>query len=447
MKISRYTFILDSNERYYLYNSLSNALVEVDHETYSFLKEHEAGGMPVDESSIDKTLWQMLTEKRFLCETQEDELLFYKASVQSLREQRDFMHLTVVPTMDCCFRCFYCFEHTKNRKYMSEEVMDSIVQYVKSLPELKRMLLTWFGGEPLMAQPLISQFFRKLRASFDGDIQSDIITTGYHIDRNTVDLFRETGISSVQITLDGCKESHNKIKYTDGCSDVYSKTIENSKMLADALPDINIVFRVNITKENAGEYPEVFKTLFSIFEGKRISVCPAIVKNSVPPCDGNKDKGSDSIYFTNTEFTDYIIDLLYKFGIHTPFIRYPGNQLCECAIRDKMAMAFDPEGYAYKCWEKIGDTRYAIGKLDGKGNLSELNITELNRELYGADPLSSPVCTRCKYLPICNGGCPIDRIQNEFEGYTNELCAYYKGRIKEFMEAHIKLREAGYNNR
>lgn len=86
MKISRYTFILDSNGRYYLYNSLSNALVEVDHETYSFLKEHEAGGMPVDESSIDKTLWQMLTEKRFLCETQEDELLFYKASVQSLRE-------------------------------------------------------------------------------------------------------------------------------------------------------------------------------------------------------------------------------------------------------------------------------------------------------------------------------------------------------------------------
>ena len=59
MKISRYTFILDSNGRYYLYNSLSNALVEVDHETYSFLKEHEAGGMPVDESSIDKTLWQM----------------------------------------------------------------------------------------------------------------------------------------------------------------------------------------------------------------------------------------------------------------------------------------------------------------------------------------------------------------------------------------------------
>ena len=446
MTISRYTFILDSNGRYYLYNSLSNALVETDHETYSFLKEHETGGTPVDESFLDESLRQMLTEKRFLCETQEDELLFYKASVQSLREQRDFMHLTVVPTMDCCFRCFYCFEHTKSRKYMSEEVMDSIVEYVKNLSGLRRMLLTWFGGEPLMAQPLISRFYRKLRSSFTGDIQSDIITTGYHIDGDTVDLFRETGISSVQITLDGGRESHNRVKFTDGCNDVFSRTIENAGLLAEELPDINIVFRVNVTKKNAAEYPEVFRTLYSTFKGKNISVSPAIVRDRRPPCQGGMSK-DDSIYFSNDEFTDFIIGLLYKSGIHTPFIRYPGNQLCECAVRDKMAMAFDPEGYAYKCWEKIGDTRYAVGRLNGKGVLEDMNIRELNRELYGADPLSSPVCTKCKYLPICNGGCPIDRIQNEFEGYSNELCAYYKGRIKEFMEAHIKLREAGYNNR
>lgn len=446
MVISRYTFILDSSGRYYLYNSLSNALVEVDHETYSYLKKHDTEGTQVDESSIDETLWHMLTEKRFLCENQEDELLFYKAPVQSLREQRNFMHLTVAPTMDCCFRCFYCFEQTKSRKYMSEDVMDSIIEYVKNLSGLRRMLLTWFGGEPLMAQPHISQFYRKLRSSFSGDIQSDIITTGYHIDSNTVDLFRETRISSVQITLDGDRESHNRVKFTDGCSDVFTKTIENARMLAEKIPDINIVFRVNVTKNNAAEYPEVFRRLYSTFTGKNISVSPAVVKNVHHSSLSRRNPG-ESIYFSNDEFTDFIIDLLYKYGIHTPFIRYPGNQLCECAVRDKMSMAFDPEGFAYKCWEKIGDTRYAIGKLNAEGLLENLNIKEMNRELYGADPLSSPECTGCKYLPICNGGCPIDRIQNEFEGYNNELCSLYKGRIKEFMEAHIKLREAGCQNK
>lgn len=94
MVISSYTFILDSSGRYYPYNSLSNALVEVDHETYSYLKKHDTERTQVDESSIDETLWHMLTEKRFLRENQEDELLFYKAPVQSLREQRNFMHLT-----------------------------------------------------------------------------------------------------------------------------------------------------------------------------------------------------------------------------------------------------------------------------------------------------------------------------------------------------------------
>lgn len=40
MKISKYTFMFDENgQEYYVYNTLSNALMEIDKESYSLLFE------------------------------------------------------------------------------------------------------------------------------------------------------------------------------------------------------------------------------------------------------------------------------------------------------------------------------------------------------------------------------------------------------------------------
>ena len=223
-------------------------------------------------------------------------------------------------------------------------------------------------------------------------------------------------------------------------------SVENTvgRTYDDWLPavDITISFRVNITRKNADEYPELYKYLYSVFRDKRISISPAIVKDN-----GGSNENGKGIFYGNRSFAQYILDLFNRHGIHTPFIRYPGDQLCECAVRDKMAMAFDPEGYAYKCWGKIRDRKYAIGRLTADGILTNVNTRELNRELYGADPLDSPVCTKCAYRPICNGGCPMERIQNEFEGYHNDTCTFYKGRMKDFLAAHIMMKENGFPNR
>lgn len=39
MKVSRYTFFLDMNDGKYLYNTLSNSLIEVDESVFSLRKE------------------------------------------------------------------------------------------------------------------------------------------------------------------------------------------------------------------------------------------------------------------------------------------------------------------------------------------------------------------------------------------------------------------------
>ena len=74
---------------------------------------------------------------------------------------------------------------------MTPEVMDRITKYVMSCPDLKNIKITWFGGEPLMAVPQIEEFYDKFSAVWEKPINSNIITTGYHINEEAVRVMKK----------------------------------------------------------------------------------------------------------------------------------------------------------------------------------------------------------------------------------------------------------------
>lgn len=439
MKISKYTFMFDENgQEYYVYNTLSNALMEIDKESYSLLFESR-NTQKLSTADFDEDLWEALCINNIISDNDTDDYLKYKASITNIRKQRTGMHLTLAPTMDCCFRCHYCFEKYKEKKYMTPEIMDQIIKYVTSYPELKNIKITWFGGEPLMAVPQIEEFYDKFRDIWQEPFISNIITTGYHIDKESIRVMQKVGISSVQITLDGMKETHNKVKHLPSGEDVFERILSNIELLNDSAPEINITIRVNLTLENKEEYIPLHKLCLTRFYGRsNITISPAFVLDRGT---GDICRSNNNIFFGHIERSKFIFNLA-KNGINSVFVRYPEPFFNECAIRNEMAIAFDPEGYAYKCWEVIGNKEYAIGKLNDDGILTDINQTILNRQLYGADTFDDPICSQCKYLPICNGGCPIQRIENKFEGGHNDCCSHYKGFMPDFLKIHIARKKA-----
>ena len=62
------------------------------------------------------------------------------------------------------------------------------------------------------------------------------------------------------------------------------------------------------------------------------------------------------------------------------------------------------------------------------------------------DPLEDANCVKCKYLPICGGGCPIQRIQNKFENGANNPCIYYKGYMLDFLKFYIERNKQNFSN-
>ena len=439
MKISKYTFMFDENgQEYYVYNTSSNALMEIDKESYSLLFESR-NTQKLSTADFDEDLWEALCINNIISDNDTDDYLKYKASITNIRKQRTGMHLTLAPTMDCCFRCHYCFEKYKEKKYMTPEIMDQIIKYVTSYPELKNIKITWFGGEPLMAVPQIEEFYDKFRDIWQEPFISNIITTGYHIDKESIRVMQKVGISSVQITLDGMKETHNKVKHLPSGEDVFERILSNIELLNDSAPEINITIRVNLTLENKEEYIPLHKLCLTRFYGRsNITISPAFVLDRGT---GDICRSNNNIFFGHIERSKFILNLA-KNGINSVFVRYPEPFFNECAIRNEMAIAFDPEGYAYKCWEVIGNKEYAIGKLNDDGILTDINQTILNRQLYGADTFDDPICSQCKYLPICNGGCPIQRIENKFEGGHNDCCSHYKGFMPDFLKIHIARKKA-----
>ncbi|MDR3047009.1 MAG: SPASM domain-containing protein [Bacteroidales bacterium] len=442
MRISKYTFLFTFKNEYYIYNTLSNAMLRIDNDTYSILVECQKNKVEIEREKCDTEFYNLLEDKRFICENEKDEFLVYKSILAAQRNGTSHAHITIAPTMDCNFRCHYCFEK-KTQTYMSSEIIDSILKYISRQKELTSIMLTWFGGEPLMAIDKIKEFYDKfIKNCGNREFNSDIITTAYYITPEVIEILKYVKIRAMQITLDGLKDSHNKIKITEGCDDVFSKIIQNIDLLVEKAPEIHITIRVNLTKENINEYVELYRFLTNRYDGKNIGIAPAFVNNR--GVDADKDS---PIYFSNKECANYILNLFYQAGIHSPFLTYPARFFEECAIRSQTSIAFDPEGYAYKCWEIIGNKKYAIGKLDEEGDIVDVNLTMLNRMRYGADALDDKTCSKCAYLPICSGGCPIHRIQNEFEGQKNDCCTFCKGYLPHFMRAHLMLKKAGFENK
>lgn len=440
IKVSRYTFFVEFDNRKFFYNTLSNALNEVDEELFNCLKELKENHIG-EEITLDDELVEDLIKNKYLTENDEDDFLIIKSVIQSIRAEKHGLILTIAPTMDCCFDCHYCFERTKSPVYMSENTMRGIAKFVSSLEGIKLTKITWFGGEPLMAVPQMEKLYRKLKRGLKGvPFQSSIITSGFHLNEPNIRALQRMKVTQMQITLDGMKDSHNKIKFTSECDDAFSRVLENIDLTTTLAPEIHIVIRTNLTKTNAHEYEALQNLVFERFGGRNVAIAPAFVMDRDES--GRADRGN---LFSHSEYPNYILGLSNS-GIDSPQVRYPSRHLTECAIRNPLSLSFGPDGAVYKCWEHIGNPEFIVGKINKDGNMSITDRTLFNRQMYGADPLEDKQCRECPYLPLCLGGCPIQRIQNKFYGAHNNHCTYYKGHIHEFIAEHIRKKEAGIQN-
>lgn len=426
MIYSRYNFLW-RNERfgYMIYNSLTNCFAHIEKVIFEMLSSIKPGE-EINLAGIDKETLDTMIASKILVESDDDELLGLKLKKYSYRFNQRFLSLTIAPTLDCNFKCTYCFEDPREKTYMSIATETKLIDFVKKFNNLDFIHVSWYGGEPLMAKKTIQRLTKSF-IDLGFNYSASITTNGYLLNKKLIDQLESLKINDIQITIDGPEEIHNTRRpHKTGGS--FSTIIDNLRYLSGYKKDKKIVVkvRVNIDDTNEQYYADIYNYIRTI--DKTIYVYPGFVQE-VTTCQSNSLCTFDRFRKANFKISNFkersIIDEYF----------YPTLSENECMARHINSFLIGPEGEVYKCWSDVGQRERVIGSITDD---SITNFTLLARYTLGADPFDNEDCKVCFFLPICGGGCPYFALKNHYENGQNDICYIAKDCLQDFLELHYE---------
>lgn len=195
-----------------------------------------------------------LIENRFLVPIDHDDICLadeVSAFAKLFEKNEGIKKYTILPTMDCNARCFYCYELGRPRIAMTPETADDVVSYIqKTAVKDKEIHLAWFGGEPLYNAEAIDRIVDGLIAA-GIPFKSSIVSNGYLFDAAMAKKAAEKWkLKKAQITLDGTEENYNAIKayiYEDGDSPFRVVTDNVERLLQNG---VRVNIRLNMGAHN-----------------------------------------------------------------------------------------------------------------------------------------------------------------------------------------------------
>lgn len=420
MKVKKSNFLirveLDSKICYY--NSLTNALVELASNEYEKKMLEEI--QKLDDCNIETD--NKYVKLGFLVNQQLDEEKIIEYNYQRSKFDNKLLTLDLFPTYLCNLNCEFCFLK-KKWKLGEKDNSKSVMEYYESINILinnstsKRVLVTIYGGEPFIFYNEMITFLKSLNK--EKFIEVKIITNGTLIGKvNIKELNQFPFIKSIQISFDGLPEYHDKVKEMMGS---FYSSINGINSLVENNYQGGIIIRVNISENNKESISELLTLLKSQLKDKsKIYFYPALINNSNNVVDNNycvAPEGSrlfKAIFYKTCRLLDlkYIIKLT-PLLINCPYLR--NNSFC-----------VSPDLRIYKCDNELNYNSNSIGIIkDGKIRLNDFTsygrVKNFNK--IATSLLTKKKCNNCSWLPICRGGCPLEK---------------NKGNCKKVMEDKLK---------
>lgn len=404
-KLSFYNIRFSIKNAEFLYNSFSGALVNLDESTLVVLDEIENKNF--SRSDIPIEIFDIFFSCGFIVDKDIDELSCYFKQTREIINGDTTLRLVIAPTLDCNFRCEYCYEE-HNKFYMTEEVQDSIVDYLKERLEtkkIKKLLVCWYGGEPLLAIDIITKLSDKfIQVCDDYKIKynSIMVSNGYLLNDKNVKKLISCKVGNIQVTIDGTREKHGKRRILSSNYDVntYDNILNGVNIAADK--GINISIRINVDHSNIEKTFDAIKELSdNIINKKRIRIYLGKIF-----CMSDMDSNLENLVVDSEKFVSYSTGCAYLckllgFRVYEKDI-LPKKRFWFCPASYGNSLVIDPNGYLYYCWNDIGIEKYRIGKLSKYHN--KFYVTESNKWIDTGKKLYSK-CQQCQFLPLCGGGC------------------------------------------
>lgn len=412
--------INENADSVYLYNSYSGAFAKLEKEVYESING-------IIEDNLPGPYFEDLLKQGFIKPLELNEfnkiLLIERSAIFEQSEEN--LTFVIAPTLTCNLNCTYCFERTyRHNVIMSEQTLTDIIGFIqkKLSSKNKKLHITWFGGEPLLAYKLILKFNQELKELIkDKDINysSSMITNGILLTEERVKALSEFGgLKKVQITIDGTEEVYCNQK--NATPKQFQQVLKNIK---EALQYIKVTVRLNCNKDN---FDNIKKVVYDLVEycGINDNLDFYLAKLIDYNCVGDKSCfEQDEFDLKFLEFKKYLCSVLHK--EFKPDI--PKYRKSFCGLFKLKNLVIGPQGELYKCEHFVGRDDKVIGNVKQGLFYTDEMLHFINNEV-------KEKCKACKIFPLCIGGCPAQK-QDLLEGQS---CYYSEGYIKQLLLSYMK---------
>ena len=417
MKESEFNIKLRVDNEYIVYNALTGALLRLQ-EDESLLNRN-------DVCEIDD-----LKTNGFIIEDNIDEfnMIQYQRQLCIWNKNEKMIRFSIALTMECQAKCPYCFEKDAlSSKRMTSEKADQVCAFLRDSlirSKAKRLHITFYGGEPLLNTEAMLYIGKQMKAyceKNDITFTTSMMTNGMLLDGDSAKAYAsELNMVRSQITLDGTRDVHNRIKGMD----CFDRVIKNIK---DSSKSFKIYVRLNVSSDNISDMDNLIGQLGKYFvDEKNIKVYLARIRDDL------RVKSATANSLTVAEFNNYVMKIYENRSL--TFLEGqapPPVARTHCSFEGIYNFCIDPDGYLYKCEHDVGNSDYAVGDVCSGEYYNEREM-RFYRNYDG-----KCITTRCAYLPICSGGCMMERNKDIVakctdtrEAINNSIIHFYRERRK-----------------
>lgn len=398
MKASQFNLCTEDSDtgELLVFNTSSGSLIALPSERSDETRELlRSGSVCPSDASLD--MIESLSSHGFLVDEDLDEVEQVLSRLQLGIQDTNRLDVFILPNMNCNFACPYCYEDHRPSQ-MSSEVEERIIRWFRRIaPMFKVVLVSWFGGEPLLSFDSLVRIQTQIRAicaDAGTHCNAHITTNGYLLTQQRAAALVDAGVLSYQVTMDGPPEVHNRSRVLRGSGDSYDRVFSNLCSLVDIHPQTNVKLRVNFDPSTLPRVPELLRAFPSHLRPRLHVVLEKLF-------------GEDQLFIGASPkrvalLTEQMYDVARDLGFAVTTTPLDPGKLTYCYADRENQFLFTHVGDVFKCTVSDFDSNDRLGYLDDDGTVTwEGN----RRDEWMEVPAIDDECRSCTYLPMCMGGC------------------------------------------
>ncbi len=404
---------------YIIKNMMTRSVVKLSHEIYEHIDSAISKGI-----DITKEVEILMGDNSIIVNSEADEIsIYYKSFLTTRDTDTDTFTLHFLPTILCQLSCHYCFENGGDRmRIMSDEIVYQSIKWVDEylkihVDMLTRLKVVLFGGEPLLGFKVIKKSlpeFFKIAKKYNVDFVTEIVTNGEFLTPEIARFLSNHNLNRLQITLDGPKDLHDKVRFGSKGKPTFDSIISNILMIINGGYIESIDLRINYENTTQHRIPELLNYIADLGIQHNIELSFGIL---VPTFDLEGlaiDQSERNIAESYVDYCKQAQEL--GFNISDEYGAGPW-----CVAIEKHSVTVQPDGSLQKCISTVGRKEY---------NFSDVSVVDFTPASYAKDARyenfkRSDKCRaeKCSYIPVCGGGCPWDSLVKYGEkGFGKRFC-------------------------